>query len=68
MMTDPTGRDFFILCPNCGEEAVVSLQPGFNKADCPCCDFYLIIYLDADGRPYTRTPGVLASSLESDNV
>lgn len=55
-------REFFIICPNCGEEAIITLQPGFNKADCPYCDFYFIVFLDAEGQPWTRVPGVLATA------
>lgn len=59
---DPaTFREFFIICPNCAEEAVITLRPGFNKADCPSCDFYFIVFLDSEGQPWTRVPGVLAT-------
>ncbi len=54
-------KECFILCPNCGEEAVITLQPGFNRAACPCCDFYFIVFLDQDGQLWTRVPGVLAT-------
>lgn len=57
----PPSQEIFFLCPHCGEEAVVTLRPGFNKAACPYCPYYLIVYLDDDGRPWTRVPGVLAT-------
>ncbi len=58
----PSGQEIFFFCPHCGEEAVAALQPGFNKVACPYCPYYFIVYLDGDGRPWTRVPGVLATS------
>ncbi|MBM4288980.1 MAG: hypothetical protein FJ135_12720 [Deltaproteobacteria bacterium] len=55
-------KEEFIVCPCCGEEAFVRLIRGFNKVDCPFCDYYLIVYLDETGTAWTRETGVMAGA------
>ncbi|MDD3580561.1 MAG: hypothetical protein PHW74_06035 [Desulfobacca sp.] len=58
----PASRtEVFFCCPNCGEESMLTVTPGWNKLDCPYCAYYLIVYQDADTKLWTRTPGVLQS-------
>jgi hypothetical protein len=57
---DINHKEEFIICPCCGEEAFVTVNPGFNKIDCPACEYYLIVYLDETGKSWTREHGVLA--------
>ncbi len=51
----------FMLCPVCEEEACIRLRPGFNLVNCPCCDYCFVVYVDAEGRSWTREAGVLLS-------
>ncbi|MFP3867304.1 MAG: hypothetical protein ACLFUU_03965 [Desulfobacteraceae bacterium] len=53
--------EVFFQCPHCGEESVLQVAPGWNKLDCPYCDYYLIVYQDEAAHLWTRTPGVLQS-------
>ncbi|HAY22910.1 hypothetical protein [Desulfobacca acetoxidans] len=55
-------KEEFIICPQCGEEAFVTLRYGFNKVDCPVCEYFLIVYLDTDGKAWTRELGVLETA------
>jgi len=60
MQTDQYITEEFFTCPECGEESVAMIRPGFNKLDCPFCGFYLIVYQDGEQRNWTRVPGVLS--------
>lgn len=63
-MSDHCITEEFFICPECGEESVAVLHPGFNKVDCPYCNFYLIAFQDEEGRCWTRVPGVLPAQAE----
>lgn len=54
-------KEEFLVCPACGEEAFVAVTRGFNIVNCPHCEYFLIVFLDDEGRAWTREQGVLAA-------
>ncbi len=57
-------QEEFMLCPCCQEEAFVSVRPGFNLINCPFCEYFFVVYVDEQGRRWTREVGVLAPGQE----
>jgi hypothetical protein len=56
-----TCQEEFMICPCCQEEAFVPLGRGFNLVCCPFCEYCFVVFLDAEGRSWTREVGVLHS-------
>ena len=54
-------KEEFMVCPCCGEEDFVTVTGGFNIVNCPNCEYFLIVYLDATGKVWTREHWVLAT-------